>query len=60
MVCSIQTVPSSCRLSRKYRRLTDSIRLKLGWGHAEEDDYALENNHIATVTDDEVRLKASF
>jgi hypothetical protein len=40
--------------------ITDSIRSKLGWGDADEDDYALEENRIHTVTDDEVRLKDSF
>ena len=40
--------------------LTDSIRSKLGWGDADEDDYALEGDRIHTVTDDEIRLKDSF
>lgn len=40
--------------------LTDSIRSKLGWGDAGEDDYALEEDRIDTVTDDEIRLKDSF
>ena len=40
--------------------LTDTIRSKLGWGDADEDDYALEENRIHTVTDDEIRLKESF
>lgn len=40
--------------------LNDSVRSKLGWGHASEDDYALEENRIATITDDEIRLKDSF
>lgn len=40
--------------------LTDAIRSKLGWGDADEDDYALEKNRIATITDDEIRLKKSF
>lgn len=40
--------------------LTDSIRSKLGWGEADEDDYALERSRIDTVTDDEIRLKNSF
>ncbi|MFC6785947.1 PRC-barrel domain containing protein [Halobaculum halobium] len=37
--------------------LADSIRSKLGWGDADEGDYALENDRIDTVTDDEIRLK---
>lgn len=40
--------------------LTDSIRSKLGWGEADEDDYVLDENRVHTVTDDEVRLKDSF
>lgn len=40
--------------------LTDSIRSKLGWGNADDDDYALEENRIHTITDDEVRLTDSF
>lgn len=40
--------------------ITDSIRSKLGWSDADEDDYALEENRIDTVTDDEIRLKESF
>ncbi|MUV86143.1 PRC-barrel domain containing protein [Natronomonas sp. CBA1123] len=37
--------------------ITDTIRSKLGWGDADQDDYALEENRIHTVTDDEIRLK---
>ena len=40
--------------------LTDTIRSKLGWSEADDDDYALEENRIHTVTDDEIRLKDSF
>lgn len=40
--------------------LTDTIRSKLGWGDANKDDYALEENRVDTVTDDEIRLKSSF
>lgn len=40
--------------------LTDSIRSKLGWSDVDDDDYALEENRIDSVTDDEVRLKDSF
>ena len=40
--------------------LTDSIRSKLGWGDADDDDYALAKDRIDTVTDDEVRLKHSM
>lgn len=37
--------------------LADTLRSKLGWGDADQDDYALEENRIHTVTDDEIRLK---
>lgn len=40
--------------------ITDSIRSKLGWGDADEDDYTLENKRVDTVTDDEIRLKDRF
>ena len=40
--------------------LTDTIRSTLGWGDADEDDYALEENRIHTITDDEIRLEESF
>ncbi|MFC7136388.1 PRC-barrel domain containing protein [Halobaculum litoreum] len=38
----------------------DSIRSKLGWGAADEDDYPLDESRIHTITDDEVRLTDSF
>lgn len=37
--------------------LADTIRSKLGWSDADEDDYALNEEHIHTVTDDEIRLR---
>lgn len=40
--------------------LADTIRSKLGWGDADEDDYPLEGTRIHTVTDDEVRLRDNF
>ncbi|TQQ81098.1 PRC-barrel domain containing protein [Halonotius terrestris] len=40
--------------------LTDTIRSKLGWGDADEDDYALDEDRIHTITDDEIRLTDSF
>lgn len=40
--------------------ITDKIRSKLGWSEADEGDYALEENRIHTVTDDEIRLKDRF
>jgi hypothetical protein len=36
--------------------MTDRIKSMLGWEHVDEDDYALEESEIDTVTDDEVRL----
>lgn len=40
--------------------LTDTIRSKLGWTDANEDDFTLQEDRIQTVTDDEIRLKESF
>lgn len=40
--------------------LTDSIRSKLGWGEADQEDFELEEDRIHTVTDDEIRLSDSF
>ncbi|GAA0522800.1 hypothetical protein SAMN04488066_105147 [Halorubrum aquaticum] len=37
--------------------ITDSIRSKLGWRDADSDDYLLESRRIASINDDEVRLK---
>lgn len=37
--------------------IADSIRSRLGWGDADEDDYELESGRIADISDDEVRLK---
>jgi len=36
--------------------ITDRIKSMLGWEDVEEDDYALAESEIDTVTDDEVRL----
>lgn len=36
--------------------LTDTLRSKLGWGDADEDDYRLDTSSIAAVSDDEIRL----
>lgn len=35
----------------------DRILSKLGWDDIDEDDYPLENSRIATITNDEIRLK---
>lgn len=36
--------------------ITDKIKSKLGWEAVDEDDYAISERDIDTVTDDEVRL----
>lgn len=36
--------------------IADSVRSKLGWSDVDDDDYPLANDHVETVTDDEVRL----
>ena len=36
--------------------ITDRIKSMLGWEDVDEDDYALAESEIDTVTDDEVRL----
>ena len=36
--------------------ITDTIASKLGWGDADEETYALSDDRIAEVTDDEIRL----
>lgn len=40
--------------------LADTIRSKLGWSEADQDDYPLNENSIHSVTDDEVRLRDNF
>ena len=37
--------------------IADTIKSKLGWGDADEDDYELHSDRIHTITDDEIRLK---
>jgi len=36
--------------------LTDKIRSRLGWDSVGESDYALDSDHVETVTDEEIRL----
>lgn len=36
--------------------LTDKIKSKLGWEAVSEEDYAISERDIDTVTDDELRL----
>lgn len=35
----------------------DTIKAKLDWGGADEDDYPVRADDVAAVTDDEVRLR---
>jgi hypothetical protein len=37
--------------------LTDEIRAKLGWETTDEEGYPLQERAVATVTDDEIRLR---
>lgn len=36
--------------------ITDQIKSTLGWEDVDEDDYAIDESHVADVTDDEIRL----
>lgn len=40
--------------------IADTIRSKLGWNDADQEDYPLERDRVQTVTDDEVRLTDQF
>lgn len=40
--------------------IADSIRSKLGWGDVDKDDFALQEDRIDTITDDEIRLKSNL
>lgn len=40
--------------------LADSVKSKLGWGDSDEDDFVLKEDHIMTITDDEIRLKDQY
>lgn len=40
--------------------LTDTVRSKLGWGAAEQEDYALQQDLVDVITDDEIRLKSTL
>ena len=37
--------------------ITDTLMSKLGWADADEDTYPLQEESIAEVTDDEIRLR---
>ncbi|WP_436925922.1 PRC-barrel domain containing protein [Halosimplex amylolyticum] len=36
--------------------VSDTVMSKLGWGSRSEDSFPLDENHIDSVTDDEIRL----
>lgn len=36
--------------------IADSVKPKLGWGDVDADQFPLNEDHVETVTDDEVRL----
>jgi hypothetical protein len=36
--------------------LAENLKSRLGWGDVDQDDYPLEESHIETVMDDEIRL----
>ena len=38
--------------------LVDRLKTRLGWGNADEEDYALTEENIQRITDDEVELSA--
>ena len=37
--------------------VADTIMSKLGWGESDEDTYALQGDHVDSITDDQVRLR---
>ncbi|AGB30999.1 hypothetical protein C488_02475 [Natrinema pellirubrum DSM 15624] len=37
--------------------MTDTIKSKLGWGDRDEDTYPLDDDHVESISDDEVRLQ---
>lgn len=40
--------------------VTDTIRAKLGWEDTNEDTYPLQEQAVARVTDDEIRLESDL
>ena len=40
--------------------LTDKLRARLGWEQIKEDDYPLDETKVATITDDEIRLRSDL
>lgn len=37
--------------------LTERLRSRLGWENVDQDDYALDESEIESVTDEEIRLR---
>lgn len=37
--------------------LTDTVKSQLGWGEADEETYALQEDNVETITDEEIRLE---
>lgn len=37
--------------------ITESIRSRLGWGNADDDEYPLEARRVKKVTDDAIHLR---
>lgn len=40
--------------------MTDKIMSSLGWSDVDEDDYALDDDQVEHVTEDEVRLTSTL
>jgi hypothetical protein len=39
--------------------ITDQVMSRLGWENVDEDDYALDSDMVAQISDDEVHLRES-
>ncbi len=37
--------------------MADSIKSKLGWGDSDEETYALDEDNVESISDDEVKLR---
>lgn len=40
--------------------LTDRLRSRLGWDNVDQEDYRLDGDQIASVTDDEIHLESDL
>ncbi|MBV0924087.1 PRC-barrel domain containing protein [Halomicroarcula limicola] len=40
--------------------ITDKIMSTLGWENVDDDDYKLDSSQVASIDDDEVRLKSDL